>query len=154
MSDRRVACKLDPRAKPYPYNADQLAWLHDLETTTEAQTKNVLHSVGEDGKAGFCCLGRACVVLGLVGTRSKITGTHVLYHGLRDVAPSCVQKELRLRGQNALLAEQAHIQTANGVIQVGTLAAMNDRGMTFKQIAAYIRANPWNVFEAPEENNE
>lgn len=44
-----------------------LKWVRDLETTAEPQTKSSLHRLedSEFGKAGYCCLGRACVVMGI-----------------------------------------------------------------------------------------
>ena len=63
---------------PYIFNADQEAWLRDLETTTEPQTTDVLHRLiadyDDDGilisRVGYCCLGRACVTLGLPASNS------------------------------------------------------------------------------------
>jgi hypothetical protein len=125
----------------YPYNADQLAWLHDLETTEEPQCTEHLHSTGTDMAYGFCCLGRACIVLGVQETDDE--GPYVEYDGDPQILTEPTIKRLRLRG-------------TNGDFRVpddgaSCLTDMNDKGKSFKQIAAYIRTNPWNVFYDPED---
>ena len=130
--------------RPYPYNADQEAWLRDLETTEEPQVKEYLHiSGGRSLKAGFCCLGRACVVLG-VKTTGKNDDLFVAYDGCDQVLTDPTIDRLLLRGTNGDFRDR----WANGN---SCLTDLNDRGMSFKEIAAYIRANPWNVFKDPEE---
>lgn len=65
-----------------PLQASNLrAWILDLETTTEPQTKRRLHRKESEGIAhiplGFCCLGRACVVLNVPVDR--VEGGDVFY---------------------------------------------------------------------------
>jgi hypothetical protein len=130
--------------KPYPYNEDQLAWLHDLETTEERQAKRVLHRRAAYGNssAGFCCLGRACEVL-RIDRDEHISGNLVTYDNEVIEAPKKVIDRLRLYGSCGHLIKSS----TDGFY---TLAGMNDDGKSFKEIAAYIRANPWNVFRDPE----
>lgn len=125
----------------YPFNADQLAWLHDLETTTEPQCTGYLYSTGTDMPYGFCCLGRACAVLGL---DPKDQGSYCTYDGCDCLIPPSAMSKLRLVGDGG----DFRVDADEGS---GSLTEMNDDGWSFKQIAAYIRANPWNVFRDPED---
>lgn len=132
--------------KPYPFNADQLAWLHDLETTEEPQTKEYLHvERGFDGlPAGFCCLGRACVTLGLLPSSGS---KFVSYEGKGATLPESAVAKLHLLDEEGELGWTAEIDGE----RFNSLVVMNDKGKSFKEIAAYIRANPWNVFRDPED---
>jgi hypothetical protein len=135
--------------KPYPYTPEQEAWLRDLETTEEPQAKGALHRVIPDrnSPAGYCCLGRACVVLAI----EEITEEGLLYSSFGEQAvnawlPQVAIRKLWLRGSGGELAETFY----KGKWAFSQLADMNDAGWSFKRIAAYIRENPWNVFIAPE----
>lgn len=132
----------------YPFNADQLAWLHDLETTTEPQTKEYLHvKQGFNGlPAGFCCLGRACVTLGL-GPLASSNSNLVRYEGEEATLPESAVAKLHLLDEEGELGRTAEIDGE----RFNSLVVMNDKGKSFKEIAAYIRANPWNVFRDPED---
>jgi hypothetical protein len=134
---------------PYPFNDDQEAWLRDLETTEEPQTMGYLHRIAQTDSApiGFCCLGRACVTLGIPG---KDDHTMTAYDGSYSLLPQSGVDRLRLRGDAGEMARAAIINDRDLV----ALTGMNDVGMSFKEIAAYIRANPWNVFLPPEESPE
>jgi hypothetical protein len=118
--------------KPYPFTPEQEAWLRDLETTEEPQTKRYLHLFSEHDdfsetlSAGYCCLGRACVVLGATECKNGPIG---LFDGNSGRLSNPLMHRLRLRGRGQSM-----------------LISLNDRGKSFKQIAAYIRANPHNVF--------
>jgi hypothetical protein len=129
---------------PYPYNEYQEAWLRDLETTTEPQTTGWLHRLNQGSELsespGFCCLGRACVVL---NEEPRIGMDVVSYDDCETVLPWHIEARLQLRDDDGRLA--------SGMGQLTSLADMNDSGWTFKEIAAYIRGNPWNVFLGPDE---
>ena len=119
----------------FRFTKKQEAWLQDLEKTRARQTEGYLHD--EDG---WCCLGRACKVLGVPSTSVNAMGTSAYEFGGEDtVAPPSVVKALRLRDDQGGLLEE----TPDGYI---CLTALNDLGWTFKQIAKYIRENPRNVF--------
>ena len=125
-------------AKPYPFTPEQEAWLHDLETTEEPQTKGKLHRLLDYSSiqpAGFCCLGRACVVFGFEGHPQMDV---MAFDGNTGALPLNLSKRLRLRSCVGALANRHE--------GCDHLAALNDSGWSFKQIAAYIRANPENVF--------
>jgi hypothetical protein len=125
--------------KPYPFNEAQLAWLHDLETTEEPQTRGMLfrpfpepgiHTGDDDFAPGYCCLGRAIVVLE--------TGDNLNW----SLPSEKTAKLLRLRDSNGSFSPPVDDRNC--------LAQLNDDGWSFKKIAAYIRANPENVFLPPE----
>lgn len=138
-------------AAPFPYSREQEAWLRDLETTEAPQTRGALHrlTADNDGPAGYCCLGRAAVVLGVP---EVVDGTLGYFHGKDGTLSDELTATLRLRsGSGSLLKPFA------GDPQVSSLTELNDDyGMSFKAIAAYIRANPWNVFltDEPEESEK
>lgn len=137
-------------AKPYPFTPDQEAWLRDLETTEQPQTTgylNLLEQVSKVGggvhPAGFCCLGRACEVLGLekeVKEDDPVAGYRAsdCPGSMWGALPREAKERLRLRSLHGELEEPHEGFEA--------LSGMNDAGWSFKQIAQYIRANPENVF--------
>lgn len=94
---------------------DRETWLQALETTTEKQGQ---HCLG-DAEHGFCCLGLGCVALGL---------SYVPYHGnSADFAARVGLREETGKAKNG---------------RVATLTAANDTlELSFKEIAAHIRAN-------------
>ena len=118
----------------FNYTPDQEAWLQDLEKTRAKQTVGNLHD-----PEGWCCLGRACKVLGVPSVQLLgWGGTHWSFDGHRQDLPAKAVKTLRLRDDlGAFLRPFGDFKT---------LTEMNDKGLSFKKIAAYIRANPKNVF--------
>src|SRR5262245_23667519 len=114
---------------PYQFNDDQERWLHDLETTTEPQTEGRLHRLiaSEGSQAGYCCLGRGCVVLAVPEVHHDVYGA---FESEYIGAPASVVKALRLRGKLG--------SATDGRQQ--SLAELNDDGLTFKEIAEEIRA--------------
>ncbi|MDE1971255.1 MAG: hypothetical protein KGI50_06815 [Patescibacteria group bacterium] len=109
----------------------QKRWIDALRSGKYKKGKKFLCSHGH-----YCCLGVACVILGLEGKES--VGS--VYFGGRNrvFAPNAV-KELGLRSPLGLLKEPHK--------DLVSLGDMNDRGdFTFEQIADYIEANPGNVF--------
>lgn len=135
----------------YKFTPEQEAWLRDLETTEEPQTKGALHRVRADAvnPVGYCCLGRACVVLGI---EERTSDDGYAYSTFGEDAwqdawlPKQGIKTLRLRGSGGEFEEPFG--------KFSNLADMNDSGWPFKKIAAYIRENPENVFLPPEEETE
>lgn len=135
--------------KPYPFTPEQEAWLRDLETTEAPQTRGALHRLakGSESPEGYCCLGRACVVLGIeeregIGPYAKFGEENA-----DTWLPGEAIKRLHLRTMAGTFVTKVHEI-------FDSLTAMNDGGWNFKQIAAYIRANPENVFLPPEEDKE
>ena len=124
----------------FNYTPDQEAWLQDLEKTRAKQTEGYLHN-----SEGWCCLGRACKVLD-IDTNRHVPTTQVTewsnkfweFDGEGQELPPKAVKALRLRDNTGTFLRQY-----NGY---RGLTYMNDNGWSFKRIAAYIRANPKNVF--------
>ena len=128
---------------PYPYTELQEKCLRDLETTEAMQAAGRLHRIYADGSEGFCCLGRFCVVAGIP---SKVElGAGVVAYGNEGCGfatlPSELAKELKLKPLGEFKRYNREMSDYN------SLASMNDSGQySFKNIAAYIRHDPWNVF--------
>ncbi len=124
--------------KDYKYNKHQRAWLDDLKKTRAKQGMGELHS-----QDGWCCLGRACYVLGIPGERRGDGNAFTEYFEGEDGGLPCsAWHQLKLRsdaGRTSLLFE------INGK-EYGSLTEANDNGCTFKQIAAAIEADPRNFF--------
>ena len=124
--------------------AEQEAWLKDLETTDAKQGKSALRSTTDE----FCCLGRACVVLDVEASIGEKyisnTATQVwFYNGSWAILSPNTQRRLGLKSGSGGFGHPVHL---NGVVY-HSLANMNDAGLTFKEIAAFIRANPNEVFK-------
>lgn len=100
-----------------------MKWARDLETTRAKQANGYLN----DGKGGFCCLGRLCVVAGKRGIRSY--GGEISYHDETGVLPVEV-------------IEMVGMKTDNGVLpNKRALSELNDEGVSFREIAKIIRKN-------------
>ena len=132
--------------KEFPYTPEQLAWLDDLETTEAAQGKGYLHK--DDA---FCCLGRACVVLGVPAEYGRFIRDGVVrYDGLVSAMSDSIQEILQLRDELGSFKQVVMVKYEASK----SLVELNDGlSYTFKQIAAFIRSDPTNVFtnlDAPE----
>jgi hypothetical protein len=118
----------------------QLAWLEALESGEYRQGFSCLRY--GDNKPYFCCLGVLCETMGI--ERRATTGEYV--HGgfgSNGYLPRGVPGLIGLRDSRGELATAV---AADGQLY-GALTQLNDTaGWGFKQIAAYIRANPENVF--------
>lgn len=112
----------------------QEKWLQALESGEYQQGQINLRSV--DNK--FCCLGVGCEVIGLT---ARLTHDDYLYDDKVSVAPQALIKALNLHD------EYGRIPGAKISHEHSSLTKMNDNGMSFKDIAAFIRANPELVFK-------
>lgn len=146
-------------ADPYPFNADQEAWIKELETTERKKGRGYL----EDSNNQFCCLGVACVMFGAEREQSNIGARAFKFRmspeGLFDqqLLPMPLAYRLKLRGIEGVFRDAIRI---NGV-EFRALVGLNDHqefinnewrdAFTFKDIAAYMRYDPWNVFVSEEE---
>lgn len=131
----------------YQFTPEQEKWLVDLETTEEPQYfEGGLHLLPEPGvhAGGWCCLGRGAKTLGLPeGTRGRLGVFCAGTERLTSWLPASAVAALRLRGT----CGEFRRYVAVGEETYGSLASLNDDAKwSFKQIAAYIRANPRNVF--------
>ena len=128
----------------YIFNEHQENWLKALETTNELQGTSRLHTI-ENNKDYFCCLGIACVTLKL--PKEKINNEiHYLSRAMVGAnnmyAPKTAVVLLKLRSSAGDLKNP--VKMDEGICS--SLAEMNDAGISFKEIADYIRQNPENVF--------
>lgn len=138
--------------KDFPYTPEQRAWIDDLKTTTEPQTMSFLwrkRGFSDENKAGFCCLGRICM-LEKLSDETPNRGT-AMFCGRESSLPEEIAAKYKLRDplgrlkQSIISDKEKHTYTC--------LADLNDSaGWTFKQIAEYIEANPENVFTNLEES--
>lgn len=139
--------------KPHPFTAEQLAWLLDLETTAEPQTRGALHRMvaADDQPVGWCCLGRGAVAIGLREAPWDQDEHCGAFSG--SATQLLAYRRLHLRDASGALLEQ--IQDPTSGEYRSTLAEFNDEmRWTFPEIAAYIRAHPWNVFTDPEATHD
>ncbi len=144
---------------PYPYNADQRAWLNDLLYTKAPQAMGKLFACGNGDEFGFCCLGRALAVMQAHGTYDPTKGRVDFEAGHTSDLPDKYRRRLRLRSNLGQLAKPVLIVPLGKEFpkyaELTTLAHMNDSGLglTFKCIAEYIEADPWNVFLEPDDED-
>jgi hypothetical protein len=132
----------------YVFTPLQLAWIEAIKSGRFLQGRERLTSLIE-GKQYHCCLGVACIIhneqaealkLRLIELTQRFDAIN--YNNERNYAPNALIDALGLRGNAGQLKKFASI---NG-LTYDTLAEMNDNGMSFVEIAAYIEANPENVF--------
>lgn len=97
-------------------------WLRTLRSGEFKQSRNYLIAETKDGDTGYCCLGIACICLGIPkDTMSKITMIH----------PE------RLGIDKFRIPEEISGCTTFS----NKLATMNDEGESFTEIADYIEQN-------------
>ncbi len=121
----------------------QEEWLKALESGRYQQGCGTLRSGGT-----YCCLGVFCEL------QSDVTfdALNMQYRQDRDLFTAYLTEDLYKRlGLRSKTGELVQPITFNSYPR-RTLAEMNDNGMTFKDIAAYIRANPTNVFRSDDAN--
>lgn len=134
----------------------QEAWLQTLESGTFYQCKGKLCSTRNDGQYEFCCLGIACEVI--LENKFEIKGVDVKEVVLteRMLRPNKLFKTFGLRGKvGGIFAyskcvfstkKEKNLILVQYEIYDMSLVSMNDSGMTFKEIAAFIRRNSKHVF--------
>lgn len=127
----------------------QKMWLESLEKHPERQGRKVL---GEGNSTHYkaCCLGELLICEArLQGKPLPFSEDNVLYDGNSFYLYDSY-KRLGLRSKEGALKEHAGFFFRGGKeICLHSLARMNDHGYTWPEIAAYIRANPENVFTKP-----
>lgn len=147
--------------KPYPFTPEQLAWLHDLETTTEPQTVGALHRVVKTEKrsVGYCCLGLGAKALGLRESPWSEDENLVAFHGSSTQLIPFHRLCLR-DGSGGLLYPVPHQGDPDTWLDHNpegwlSLADLNDElRWSFPEIAAYCREHPWNVFTDPHASHD
>jgi hypothetical protein len=125
----------------YQFNEAQLKWLDALESGKYAQNNDgdLLNS------GGYCCLGVACVVVGIAPVSEDLGEgrTLIRFDGCVSLAPNQVLDGMLLRSSLGELDDLYLI----GEHTAGSLAVANDIGATFSELAAFIRSNPTAVFK-------
>ena len=118
---------------------NQEKWLAALESGKFKQTKDgYLRTI--EGR--YCCLGVACELFGPKAT--GLSGNAVRF-GKESTsnAPKKTQYALALRGCLGQITDGTYLSTES------RLADANDRGVSFKRIAAFCRKHPEAVFTEP-----
>lgn len=126
----------------------QTQWLVDLRAHPERQTSNCLGKrINEkDNNFKFCCLGQleltACAIQGRIAEWNSV-GSLISSCGSVNSCRLLVNfKDYALRSSAGLFKEKVVMNNRRH----NSLAGMNDNGVKWPQIAAYIEANPENVF--------
>ncbi len=146
----------------YVFTPFQLEWLAALKSDKFEQTsQGELVSLFFDeqnviNKRKYCCLGVACVLVdSLRGTMPELptlsyqekdeTGS---FEGETSWLPKNMIPVLKLRNEQGALRQATRMFSPERYKDEDflSLGEMNDAGITFKDIAAYIEANPENVF--------
>lgn len=123
-----------------PYTELQEKWLTDLETTQEAQGRGDLMKPIEDGKFAYCCLGRAAILIG----EPVMQWDKCEFEGHFSSLPLDYTEKLGLKdGFGRFDFDGSDYDSG----KYTDLTQLNDSAKwSFKQIAAFIRANPEKVF--------
>ena len=129
--------------KEFKFNKAQEAWLQDLEKTRAKQGAGSLHD-----SAGWCCLGRACKVLGASVHRESDEYIGIdwveYWDGEGDRLSKKMIAKLHMRDSMGYIEGNDRYPELRGY---HCLSHINDSlGWSFKQIAKWIRKNPEAVF--------
>ncbi len=126
----------------YKFTKLQEKWLKALESGKYKATKNYLCTRIDDG-VGYCCLGVACEVAGIPKLALTSRGDIIKFDEEVSRLPDYLAAKLKMYSNGRL-----HVIASIDGVNYTSLTEMNDNGfLTHPQIAAYIRANPENVFE-------
>ncbi len=119
----------------------QEKWLSELEAHPERQMKGSLGRKDKNGNIKCCCLGQACLI---INENAEWYNDSILESNHNRSALSWQDNAiLGLNSINGVLKETAFINNIN----YKSLVDMNDEGLTWPEIAKYIRENPENVFK-------
>lgn len=119
-----------------------LKWIEELETTTQPQVRNALHT-----DKGFCCLGIACQVAIANGVKVRVEtlpgdfqdnheeGTHTQYDGHSEELPYAIGDWLGLEDH-----DEPKVWPRDGAERAEYAFIANDTlGQSFAEIAAGLR---------------
>lgn len=124
-------------SKKQKLGPNQLKWVRDLETTKARQTTGVLHN-----SQGYCCLGRACVVMGVKGVGEGPKGSRQYSY---KEAITCLPDPVKMK-----LAMRDDCGCPLDIAKFSALSVLNDdKKYTFKEIAKVLRKNPEQYFVKP-----
>lgn len=129
------------------FTVEQDIWLGELMTGNRAQTASYLQRVSCDQNGDkYCCLGVACEMFydrtGVIQLRDRYS---ISYGGEQETLPRAIQNLLLMYSEGGLFNDVIGIKFRDDLV-TSSLAGMNDGGLTFKQIAKFIRQYPWLVF--------
>lgn len=135
--------------EPYPFTELQEKCIRDLETTEESQASGRLEKCDAEGKTiGFCCLGRFCVVAGAKRITYQFADSvdvEYVFEGATEQVG--IMEPLKKLLSLNVLGDFKQLVSIPGKGSFYSLANMNDsKNMSFKEIAQYMRHDPWNVF--------
>lgn len=130
----------------YQFTPLQLLWLVTLEKHPERQGKDILGS-GSPEKYTACCLGQLLVCSYEIENKpiSKLFNNSGLIEDNKFWTGTLTHSS-SLFGLKSNVGSLGTEVLINGKIH-NSLASMNDGGVTWPEIANYIRENPENVFE-------
>lgn len=118
---------------PYTFTPAQRRWIDALRSGNFKQVKRNLTHAGR-----FCCLGVACTI-----SEISLDKRWKQEKCLSDFAVD-VQQELGLRDEVGRFINRFEVGKKGK--NVSSLAAANDEGCTFAEIADFIEAHPEEVF--------
>jgi hypothetical protein len=132
----------------FPFTPFQLEWLAALKSGRFLQGRERLTTLVE-GKHLHCCLGVACALHNELAASLKLEPLKVieafrgiLYDEFSEYLPPSITERLFLISDSGHFRNKVEIE---GRVYY-SLASMNDGCISFAEIAAYIEANPENVF--------
>ncbi|NJL71075.1 MAG: hypothetical protein HC888_05380 [Candidatus Competibacteraceae bacterium] len=151
--------------KPAPIGEWQEAWLRSLESGVHKQTRSVLSRKVKNGWA-HCCLGIVCQVAITNGVkiRVEVLSDVAKYRGHYESLPNSEIKRFGFLDETGKISTSFlhNLMSDKGITEdefsallkeflklsggYQSLAAMNDNGKTFKQIARFVRRFPRAVF--------
>lgn len=142
--------------EPFEFGPIQTRWLNALESGDYKQGKRELKSLvsfqGDTDKPvyhSYCCLGVLCELQGLAWQDfGPMTGAGFSYmgsHAYNNYLPTEFADSIGFRGPSGSFRQLVSVNNRS----YGNLAEMNDdveKPLSFKDIAAYIRHDPHNIF--------
>lgn len=143
-----------PKFKFSPF---QKAWLADLAAGRFNQGFNSLAVQDGSKHVNYCCLGVACVVAMRMNSKLKLNLSRkplgsdydwtIEFDSQAGILPQKVKNALNLRDCQGAFFKTVKMTIEGQHYTFGSLVDMNDsERLTHKEIAAYIYANPENVF--------
>lgn len=128
----------------------QQAWVDGLRAHPELQTTGVLGYKGtEDYPEGYCCLGYALLCIHeFQGTEPSYKGPNLMStNAVNDIKNGDTLQEYQTLGLYSSLGDINTDHLSYELIpSESTLAALNDNGWTWPQIADFIEKYPEAVF--------
>lgn len=136
----------------------QQAWIADLRANPGKQITGTLATKKEDGTVGACCLGQALITICRLEGMDEPWIKRVVFdrEDLRDGMEGDFDtkvlksyKKLGLKSSNGVFDTTSDIQPQPAKVgdkEYLCLTEMNDKGMTWLEIADFIEANPDLVF--------